>query len=399
MGLENSDKKSPGLSTRAIHTGEEQPRPNREITTPVSLTSTYQFESMDEVREYITGKKPHFEYGRYGNPTREVASQKLASLESAGACLMTSSGMNAITTTLFAFLSEGDHIVATRDIYKKTFYFLEYNLKEYGVESTFVEPGDPEALKGAIQDNTKVLFSESPTNPFLNVIDLDMIADLGNEHGLKTIIDATFATPYNQRPLEMGIDLVIQSATKYLGGHNDLIAGAVLGSFPLVERVRELHHTLGGLIDPHSCYMLIRGLKTFESRMETINKNAQTVAEFLEDHSSVKEVFYPGLKSHPQHEVASQQMDGYGAVISFRINGELEEAESFLNELEYIKIAPSLGGVESLITHPATVSYYDFPEEERLEQGITNNLIRLSVGLENVDDLRNDLDRGLQTIV
>jgi cystathionine gamma-synthase len=392
----NDDK--PGFSTRSVFAGEEEPRPNREITTPVSLSSTFQFESMDEVREYITGKKEHPEYGRYGNPTREVAEEKLLDLEGAGACLLTASGMSAITTTLFSLLSEGDHVVATSDIYKKTLYFLKYDLNRYGVDCTFVDPDDPGALNEAIRDETAILFSESPTNPFVNVVDMDLIADLGDKHNVKTIIDATFATPYNQRPLEHGIDLVIQSTTKYLGGHNDLIAGAVLGSFPQVERIRETHHTLGDVVDAHTCYLLIRGMKTFATRMEKLNENGLRIAEFLENHPAVDTVYYPGLESHPQHELAQEQMDGYGAVISFEIDGDLEDAENFLNTLEYMKIAPSLGGVETLITHPATVSYYDFPEEERLEIGITNSLIRLSVGIEDADDLEADLSRGLDKI-
>ncbi len=389
------DELTAKLGTLGVHAGEEDPRPNREITTPVSLTSTYQFESMEEVEQYITGKKHHHEYGRYGNPTRQVASEKLRALEDAGACLMTASGMSAITTTLFTLLSEGDHVVATDDIYKKTLYFLKYDLKRFGIETTFVDAGNTEALRDAIQENTTILFSESPTNPFLNVVDLERLTEIADEHGLKTIIDGTFAPPTNQRPLELGVDLVIHSNTKYLGGHNDLISGAVLGSFPQVERIREMHHTLGAVADPHSCYLLIRGLKTFEARMRHINQSALQVAEFLESHPAVETVFYPGLPSHPQHEVASRLMDGYGGVISFLLKGELEEARQLLNSLNYIKIAPSLGGVESLITHPATVSYYDFPEEERLEQGITNSLIRLSVGMENTDDLIADLDRSL----
>lgn len=394
MGIDDDS----GLSTRAIHAGEETPWPNRELTTPVSLTSTYQFESMDEVEEYITGKKQHNEYGRYGNPTRTVASQKLAQLEGAGACLLTSSGMNAITTTLLTLLSQGDHVVATRDIYKKTFYFLEYDLKKFGVETTFVDPGNPDELKQAVKENTKILFSESPTNPFLNVVDIKRLGEIGDEFGLKTIIDATFATPFNQRPLEYGIDLVIQSNTKYLGGHNDLLSGAVLGSFPLIERIRETHHTLGGVSDPHSCYLLIRGLKTFVPRMKQLNQSALTLAQFLEEHANVDTVYYPGLDSHPQSDIALEQMDGFGAVISFEINGGLDESRTFLNSLNHIKIAPSLGGVESLITHPATVSYYDFPPEERKKQGITDSLIRLSVGLEDTKDLQEELKLGLNNI-
>jgi len=388
----------PSLSTRAIHTGETDARPNREITTPVSLTSTYEFETMEEVEEYISGRSQHYEYGRYGNPTRSVVSQKLADLEGAQACLVTASGMNAITTTLLTLLSEGDHVVATRDIYKKTFYFLEYDLKKFGIESTFVDPGQTEKLDDAIRENTQILFSESPTNPFLNVVDVKSIAEIGETHGVKTVIDSTFATPYNQRPLDYGIDLVIQSNTKYLGGHNDLVSGAVLGAFPLVERIRETHHTLGGVSDPHTCYLLIRGLKTFVSRMETINRSAMKIAQFLDDHEHVEQTYYPGLPSHPQANIAQQQMDGYGAVISFEIEGDLDEAKLLLNSLDYIRIAPSLGGVESLITHPATVSYYDFPEEKRLEQGITNSLIRLSVGLEDSSDLINDLQNGFNQI-
>lgn len=387
-----------GQSTRSVHAGEEEPWPNRELTTPVSLTSTYQFESMEEVEDYISGKIEHNEYGRYGNPTRNVVEEKLANLETAGACLLTSSGMNAITTTLLTLLSQGDHVVATRDIYKKTFYFLQYDLKKFGVETTFVEPGDLDGLNNAIRDKTKLLFSESPTNPFLNVVDIEALAEIGDKQGVKTMIDATFATPYNQRPLELGIDLVIQSNTKYLGGHNDIVSGAVLGSFPLIERIRETHHTLGGVADPHSCYLLIRGLKTFVPRMNMINESAQQIAEFLEEHPAVETVYYPGLESHPQRQIARKQMEAYGAVISFEIRGDLEEARTFLNHLTHIKIAPSLGGVESLITHPATVSYYDFPPEERKKQGITNSLIRLSVGLEDCGDLRDDLEEALNRI-
>lgn len=390
-----SDDLTPDAGTLGVHAGETEPRPNREITTPVSLTSTYQFESMEEVEEYISGKKPHNEYGRYGNPTREVAAEKLASLEGAGACLLTASGMSAITTTLISLLSSGDHVVATDDIYKKTLYFLKYDLEQFGVETTFVDAGDTAAIEDAIRDETRILFSESPTNPFLNVVDLELLAEIGDKHDLKTIIDGTFAPPTNQKPLDMGVDLVIHSNTKYLGGHNDLLSGAVLGSFPQVERIRETHHTLGSVADPHSCYLLIRGLKTFQARMNHINDSAHEIARYLENHSAVERTFYPGLESHPQHDTARELMDGYGGVISFLLEGALEEARNLLNGLDYVKIAPSLGGVESLITHPATVSYYDFPEEERLEQGITNSLIRLSVGMESTEDLRQDLNQAL----
>lgn len=392
------DPEETDLATRAVHAGEEAVRPNREVTTPVSLTSTYQFESMEEVKEYISGKKPHFEYGRYGNPTRQVAAEKLQDLEGAASCLMTASGMNAVTTTLLTLLSEGDHVVATRDIYKKTLYFLKYDLDRFGVDATFADPGDPEAIEEAVREETRVLFFESPTNPFLNVVDLPALVDLAETHDLKTVVDATFATPYNQRPLEMGVDLVIQSNTKYLGGHNDLIGGAVLGSFPQVEQIREMHNTLGGVVDAHTCYLLIRGLKTFPLRMERLNASALKVARDLEGHPSVERVYYPGLESHPQHEIARDQMEGYGAVISFEIEGGLEEATTFLDGLQYPKIAPSLGGVETLITHPATVSYYDFSDEELDRLGITDSLIRLSVGLEDPEDLSRDLLGSLDVI-
>jgi len=392
------DPEHADLSTRAVHAGEEGVRPNREVTTPVSLTSTYQFESMEEVREYITGRRAHFEYGRYGNPTRQAAADKLTNLEGADSCLMTASGMNAVTTSLLTLLSEGDHVVATSDIYKKTLYFLQYDLARFGVEATFADPGDPGAIEDAVRENTRVLFFESPTNPFLNVVDLPALVDLADRHDLTTVVDATFATPYNQRPLEMGVDLVIQSNTKYLGGHNDLICGAVLGSFPRVEQIREMHNTLGGVVDAHTCYLLIRGLKTFPLRMERMNESALNVARKLEEHPAVRTVYYPGLASHPQHEIAREQMEGYGAVISFEIEGGLEQATTFLDGLQYPKIAPSLGGVETLITHPATVSYYDFSDEERERLGITDSLIRLSVGLEDPEDLGEDLLDSLDEI-
>jgi cystathionine gamma-synthase len=255
--------------------------------------------------------------------------------------------------------------------------------------------GDYEGLERAIRKNTRFIFSESPTNPYLNIFDLVRIKKIADKHKVLTLIDSTFATPLNQRPIEFGMDLVLQSCTKYLAGHNDILAGAVLGGTELVEKIRNLHKSMGGLIDPHCCYMLLRGLKTFPLRVRKQNEIALQVAEYLESHPRVKRVYYPFLKSHPHYRVAKEQMNGGGGVVTFEIKGTLGTAKRFLDALELCYIGPSLGGVETLITHPALVSYYDYSRKDRYKLGITDTLFRLAVGIEDVEDIIADLERGL----
>lgn len=384
-----------GLSTRAIHAGEDRCRYADSVTTPIVQTSTYVFKNSKEIEAYTKHGKARFEYGRYGNPTEQVAQQRLAALEGAEDCVLFASGMSAIVTTILTLVKSGDHIVITDDAYKKTLEFCSQYLQRFGIGCTIVPFGDYDALDGAVQANTRFIFSESPTNPYLNIFDLDRLRAIARRHGVLTVIDSTFATPMNQRPLEWGVDLVIHSCTKYLAGHNDLLAGAVLGRSELVDPIRTMHKAFGGVIDAHCCYLLLRGLKTFGLRMRAQNETAQKVAEFLEAHPKVKRVYYPGLESHPHHATAKAQMTGFGGVVSFDIAGNLASAKRFLDSLGLCFIAPSLGGVETLITHPATVTYYRETRKQRYALGITDTLIRLAVGVENVEDIIADLDQAL----
>ena len=384
------------LSTRAIHAGEPRKKYADSLTTPIIQTSTFTFEGSKAIEDYTKKGKERFEYGRYGNPTSKIAEQRLADLEGAEDCVVFSSGMSAITTTILSLVRAGNHIVITDDSYKKTLEFCKSYLKQFGIECTIVPFGDYKALEKAVKVNTRFIFSESPTNPYLNIFDLVKIKKIADRHNVLTLIDSTFATPLNQRPIEFGMDLVLQSATKYLGGHNDILAGAVLGKKELVDKIRNLHKSMGGLIDPHCCYLLLRGLKTFPLRVKRQNEYALKIAEFLENHSRIKRVYYPFLESHPHYKIAKEQMTGGGGVVTFEIKGNLSTAKRFLDALKLCYIGPSLGGVETLITHPALVTYYDYTRKERYKLGITDTLFRLAVGIEDVEDLIEDLDRALR---
>ncbi|MCP4643148.1 MAG: PLP-dependent transferase [bacterium] len=389
-------KTAQGFSTRAIHAGEDRLRYADSITTPIVQTSTFAFKDSKEIEAYTKGGKARFEYGRYGNPTELVAERRLAALGNAEDCVVFGSGMSAIITTILALVRSGDHIVITDDAYKKTLEFCSAYLQRFGVDCTIVPFGDYEALERAITEKTRFIFSESPTNPYLNIFDLERLYTIAKKHKVLTLIDATFSTPLNQRPLDFGVDLVLHSATKYLAGHNDILAGAVLGRTELVDEIRALHKATGGVIDPHCCYLLLRGMKTFSLRVQKHNETAMTVAQALEAHPAVKRVYYPGLESHPHYDIAKAQMSGFGGVVSFDMKGGMREAKQFLDHLKLCYIAPSLGGVETLITHPASVSYYDCTRKERYALGITDTLIRLAVGVEDVEDILGDLDQALR---
>jgi cystathionine gamma-synthase len=394
--MSEKGKKKIGVSSRAIHAGEPRERYADTLTTPIFQTSTYVFKNSKDIEEYTKGNKPHFEYGRYGNPTEQIAERRLADLEGAEDCVVFSSGMMAITTTILSLVHTGDHIVITDDSYKKTLEFCKSYLQRFGVECTIVPFGDYDALDRAIKKNTRFIFSESPTNPYLNVFDLVLLKKIADKHGVMTLIDSTIATPINQRPLEFGIDLVTHSATKYLSGHNDILAGVVLGRKELITPIRSLHKSMGGLIDAHCCYLLLRGMKTFPMRVRHQNAAALEVARFLEAHPDVERVYYPFLESHQHYSIAKEQMTGGGCVVTFVMKGDLAAANRFLDSLQMIFIGPSFGGAESLITHPATVSYYDYTREQRYELGITDTLFRLAVGLEDVSDIIGDLERAFQ---
>jgi cystathionine gamma-synthase len=391
----SDEKPRVGFGTAAVHAGEPRKKDGNALTTPIIQTATYTFADTQELRDHFERRIEREEYGRYGNPTQRIAEQKLAALEGAEDCLLVSSGMAAVTTTLFAMLSRGAHVVVTDDSYRRTRQFLNQTLHRYGIECSTVRAGDYDAIADAIKPNTRILISESPTNPYNRILDLERFADIGRRHRVKTIVDATFATPYNQQPLRYGIDVVLHSATKFLGGHNDLMAGAVLGSADIVDGIRSLQGVTGAVIDPFAAYLLIRGLKTLALRIERQNANAQRIAEFLERHAKVTRVHYAGLASHPEHAIAKKQMRGYGGVVSFEIAGDLDAASRVVDGCRIPRIAPSLGGVESLIEQPALMSFYELTTEERLVVGIKDNLIRYSVGIEDGDDLIADLEQSL----
>ena len=385
-----------GIGTVAVHGGERRPKLGNALATPIVQTATYTFADTAELRDHFERRIEREEYGRYGNPTQRIAEQKLAELEGAEDCLLFASGMAAITTTLFAVLSHGSHVVVTDDSYRRTRQFLTQVLHRYGIEVSVARAGDYEAIEAAIRPTTRVLVSESPTNPYNYIVDLECFADIGRRHRVKTIIDATFATPFNQRPLEFGVDLVLHSATKYLGGHNDLLAGAVLGSADLIDAIRSLQAITGAIADPFTAYLLIRGLKTFALRIARQNASAQALAEFLQSHPRISAVYYAGLPTHPQHNVARRQMRGFGGVVSFEVAGDLETTSRVVDSCRIPQIAPSLGGVESLIEQPALMSFYELTTEERLLVGIKDNLIRYSVGIEDSEDLIGDLAAALE---
>ncbi|MBX3187140.1 MAG: aminotransferase class I/II-fold pyridoxal phosphate-dependent enzyme [Labilithrix sp.] len=369
------------------------------LTTPIVCTATYTFASSDELRDHFEGRVRRHEYGRYGNPTVRAAEERLAALDGAGDAALFGSGMAAITSALFALSKKGDHVVITADGYRRTRSFVTNLLARFGVEHTVVAAGDAGAVAAAIDARTRVVLAESPTNPYLRVLDLPALAEAKKKFPrAKILIDATFATPENQKPLAQGADLVIHSCTKYLGGHNDLLAGVVSGDAGLVSVVREARDVLGGVLDPHAAYLLLRGLKTLSLRVARQNASALELARWLESQRAVERVYYPGLASHPDHDVAARLMSGFGGVVSFVLRADLEGTARALDQCRLAILAPSLGGVETLIEQPAIMSYYGLAPEERAALGIRDGLVRLSVGVEDVEEIRADLARVIEEV-
>jgi cystathionine beta-lyase/cystathionine gamma-synthase len=381
--------------TKAVRGATDLDRKNGPLSPPIYQTSTFEVTDNDE--QLRTTGSDHF-YTRYGNPTNTVAEKTVAVLEGVNAALTFSSGMGAITTTLMALLKSGDHIVAQRDIYGGAYKFLSQWLTKMGIETTFVDTIQYEQHKRAIRPNTRLLYLESPTNPTLRVVDFKQTAALAKQHKLVSMIDSTFGTPINQRPAEFGIDLVMHSGTKYLGGHSDLICGAVAGRQELIDKILETRTVLGNCMDPHASWVLARGMKTLAVRVARQNENAQRVAEFLSKHDKVRSVHYPFLKSHPQYALAREQMKGGGGMVTFEVEGTGEDARRLSEAMRLFTLAPSLGGVESLVSIPVLTSHLTVAPEERRKMGITEQMIRLSVGIENADDLITDLERALATV-
>ncbi|MCH8921966.1 MAG: aminotransferase class I/II-fold pyridoxal phosphate-dependent enzyme [Planctomycetes bacterium] len=396
-----SDKKSTpkrqGISTQAVHAGEARQKPGDSITDPIFCASTFTFPDTQSVIDFIEQAQNREEYGRYGNPNEKVVEAKLAALEGAEEALLFSTGMAALVGLLMAKLNAGDEIIFFDECYHRSREFCAKHLSRFGVVTRQVRACDYEAMEAAINPLTKMLISESPTNPHLSVVDLERFTAIGHEHNVETLIDATLATPYNLRPIEAGVDYVLHSATKYLGGHNDLLAGSIAGSAEKLEPVRKLRGIMGSINSPHNIYLLTRGLKTFELRMQRHNENGQAIAEFLDGHSRIERVYYPGLSSHPQHEIARQTMQGYGGLVTFLVkDADWRATADVVDAVKIPRIAPSLGGVESLIEQPLVMSYYECTAEERRQFGIPDNMIRISCGIENAEDLIADLEQALE---
>lgn len=389
------------FSTQAVHAGEEKRKPYGALTTPIVQTSTYTFENTAEILDFMHRKAANDpavrdEYGRYSNPTQSAVERKMAVLEGGDRALLFASGMCAITTTMLALLSSGDHLVIVRDCYRRTLEFALDFLNRWGIEATPVPIDDPAALAAAIRPTTRLIFAETPTNPYVRVIDLSRMVDIARQHGLTTAIDSTFATPINLRPLEHGLDLVIHSATKYLGGHNDLLAGAVIGSGELVAPIEKARGMLGGVSSPHDAYLLLRGMKTLDLRVRRQNENGQRVAQFLETHPAIRRVYYPGLPSHPDYEIARRLMTGFGGVVSFEIEGDKDKTSRFIDRLRLPYIGPTLGGVESIAQQQAI--FVSLDPRERRESGLADNLVRYALGIEDADDIIGDLSQALAGI-
>ncbi len=397
------EKQRIGDGTRSVHAGEPRPYAHHALVHPLIQTATYTFEDTQDLCDFMDERMwgladGRVEYGRYGNPTVSGLERKLAELEFAENAVLFASGMNAITTALLALIKSGEHLVITDDVYRRTRQFCLTTLKRFGISCTVTPAGDLDAIENALRPETKLIVSESPTNPYLRVLDMQQLARLGQEYGVKTLIDATFATPINQRPLEFGIDLVAHSATKYLSGHNDVLGGSIAGAESLTAMIRQTLWVMGGVADPHAAFLIHRGLKSLALRMERQNRSALRIAGELENHPTVKRVWYPGLASHPDHTVASEQMAGFGGVVSFEVDSDLQGTSRFIDSVSIPLIASSLGGVESLIEQPALMSFYELSTEERLEIGIQDNLVRLSVGIEDTEDLIGDLLRALEAV-
>jgi cystathionine gamma-synthase len=389
-------------STDAVHAGETRAKAYDSVPMPVVQTATYTFEDTAEIAAFTGGRHPDAErgeYGRYGNPTVRAVEQRLAALEGTDDAVLFASGMAAVTTSVLALVRGGQHVVLFRDCYRMTLEFVTDVLARYGVAHTLLDAGDVAALPGALRPETRLVISESPTNPYLACIDLDGLAAACKPlRTVKSMVDATFATPVNCRPASFGIDLVVHSATKYLAGHNDVLAGVVCGPSGLCSMIRELRGVLGGVCDPHAAFLVGRGIKTLGLRVERQNATALALARRLEQHPRIERVFYPGLASHPSHAVARAQMNGFGGVVSFVVKGGLDAASRVVDAMKIARIGPSFGGVESLVEQPAVMSYYEMTTEERAGIGIADGLVRLGVGIEEPKDLLDDVENALRLV-
>jgi methionine-gamma-lyase len=386
-----------GYNTTIIHAGQSPDPQTGALSTPIYQTSTFVFDTAEQGAARFALEEEGFIYTRLGNPTQQALELKMAALEKAEAAIAVASGMTAIAASLWTLCSSGDHIIAADTLYGCTHALLSHSMPKFGIEVTFVNAADPENIRKAMQPNTKVVYIETPANPTLTIIDIAETAKLVHAYNAQLVVDNTFMSPYCQRPLELGADIVVHSATKYINGHGDVVAGVVLGKRDFINQVRfvGVKDITGGCISPFNAWLTLRGLKTLGVRMERHCKNAMQVAQYLDNHQKVKKVYYPGLKNHPQHQLALTQMSGFGAIISFEVIGGVDAGRLIMNNVTLCALAVSLGDTETLIQHPASMTHSPIPREERLKAGISDGLIRLSVGLEDPEDIIIDLAQAL----
>lgn len=389
-----------GLGTTAIHSGTVKNLYGT-LAVPIYQTSTFIFDSAEQGGKRFALEEAGYIYTRLGNPTTTVLEEKIAVLEEGEAAVAMSSGMGAISSTLWTILKAGDHIVTDKTLYGCTFALMCHGLTRFGVEVSFVDTSNLEEVKNAMKENTRVVYLETPANPNLKIVDLEEISKIAHTNpNTLVVVDNTFATPYIQKPLKLGVDIVVHSVTKYLNGHGDVIAGLVVTNKALADQIRfiGLKDMTGAVLGPQDAYYIVRGMKTFEIRMERHCKNAKAVAEFLDKHPKIEKVYYPGLETHEGYDIVKKQMKDFGGMISFELKGGYEAGKTLLNNLKLCSLAVSLGDTETLIQHPASMTHSPYTKEEREAAGITDGLVRLSVGLENVEDIIADLEQGLEKI-
>ncbi|MCL2435407.1 MAG: PLP-dependent aspartate aminotransferase family protein [Lentimicrobiaceae bacterium] len=387
------------FDTILIH-GSDVEEPFGAAVTPIYQVSTFKFKNAAHGAACFAGEDPGFIYTRIGNPTISALEKTLAKLENAAKCVVTSSGMAAVNTVYMSFLSAGDHIVSTAAVYGPSRVVIEKYWSRFGIQYSYIDTTDVENIKKAIRPNTKMLYLETPTNPTIAITDLKAAAEIAHQHNIVVVVDNTFCSPILQRPLDLGVDVVLHSMTKFINGHADIVAGAIMSKTEALDKIiRPTMVNMGCNMDPTQAYMVIRGVKTLSLRVKKQQENAQIIAEWLEKHPAVASVAYPGLPSHPQYELGKKQMDGPGSLISFELKGGHVAGEKLMNNIQLVMLAVSLGGVESLMSHPASMTHSKMTKESRLEGGITDGLVRFAVGIEDVNDIIADLDQALRKCI
>ncbi|TGB62095.1 MULTISPECIES: methionine gamma-lyase [unclassified Escherichia] len=396
-----SNNRNYRFDTKIVHAGQHPDPSTGSLSTPIFQTSTFVFDNAEQGAARFALEEPGYIYTRLGNPTTDALEQKMAVLEDGEAALATASGISAITTALLTLCQQGDHIVSANAIYGCTHAFLSHSMPKFGITTSFVDATNIAELKAAIRPETKVVYIETPANPTLTLVDIEMVAGIAHQHGALLIVDNTFMSPYGQQPLRLGADIVVHSVTKYINGHGDVIGGVIVGKKDFIDQARYvgLKDITGGCMSPFNAWLTLRGVKTLGVRMERHSSNAMKIAQFLESHPAITHVYYPGLLAHPQYDLYKRQMTLPGGVISFEIAGGFESGRRMINAVNLCLLAVSLGDTETLIQHPASMTHSPVPPEERLKAGITDGMIRLSVGLEDPDDIIEDLQQAIATAI